>query len=147
MTDRLLDDPARMARFAERMVTQVPHLAALGIAYADRGENWAELLLPYAPQLVAYPETGVIASGAVFSLMDTAAGFSVLVTRGRWEPHATLDLRCDYLRPARPGETVRGRVECYRMTRRMAFVRGAAHDGDPENPLAHVVGTFMFTGG
>jgi hypothetical protein len=24
-------------------------------------------------------------------------------------------------------------------------VRGIAHDGDPDHPIAHVVGTFMFT--
>jgi uncharacterized protein (TIGR00369 family) len=102
--------------------------------------------MPYAPQLVAYPETGVIASGAIFSLMDSAAGFSVLVARGKMEPHATLDLRCDYLRPAEPGKTVYGRAECYKLTRRVAFVRGIAHDGDPGHPIAHVAGTFMFTG-
>ncbi len=29
--------------------------------------------------------------------------------------------------------------------RSVAFVRGIAHDGDPEDPVAHVTGTFMFT--
>lgn len=59
---------------------------------------------------------------------------------------ATLDLRVDYLRPATPGKTVIGRGECYRITRAIGFVRGQAHDGDPADPLAHVAGTFMFTG-
>lgn len=128
-------------------MSAVPHLEALGIAFVDAGADWAELEMPYAPQLVAYPETGVIASGAVFSLMDTAAGFSVLVKQQRLGPHATLDLRCDYLRPAVPGRTVVGRAECYKVTRSVAFVRGIAHDGDPAHPIAHVAGTFMFTGG
>lgn len=137
----------RMRAYAARFMSAVPHLEALGIGFVARGPNWAELQMPYAPQLVAYPETGVIASGAIFSLMDSAAGFSVLVARGKMEPHATLDLRCDYLRPAEPGKTVFGRAECYKLTRRVAFVRGIAHDGDPEHPIAHVAGTFMFTGG
>ena len=137
----------KMRRYAERFMGMVPHLQALGIGFVGRGPNWAELSMPYAPQLVAYPETGVIASGAIFSLMDSAAGFSVLVARGKMEPHATLDLRCDYLRPAEPGKTVFGRAECYKLTRRVAFVRGIAHDGDPDHPIAHVAGTFMFTGG
>lgn len=145
MTDRVLDDAGRMARFVDRFLSAVPHLSALGIGYIGHGSNWAELAMPYAPQLVAYPETGVIASGAIFSLMDSASGFSVFVTMGRFEPHATLDLRCDYLRPAQPGATVIGRAECYKMTRSVAFVRGIAHDGDPERPLAHVSGAFMKT--
>lgn len=138
-------DADRIRRFADRFMAVVPHLKALGIRYVGSGSNWAELQMPYAPQLVAYPDTGVVASGAIFSLMDSAAGFAVLVARGRMEPHATLDMRCDYLRPARPGETVIGRVECYKVTKRVAFVRGIAHDGDPEHPIAHVAGTFMFT--
>lgn len=145
MNERLLDDSARMQRFVDRFMAAVPHLQALGIGYVASGDNWAELRMPYSPQLVAYPETGVIASGAIFSLMDTASGFSVFVSIGRFEPHATLDLRCDYLRPAKPGQTVIGRAECYKLTRRVAFVRGLAHDGDPAHPIAHVAGTFMRT--
>lgn len=145
MTDRLLDDAERMRRFVDRFMSAVPHLQALGIRFVASGDNWAELRMPYAAQLVAYPETGVIASGAIFSLMDTAAGFSVFVSIGRFEPHATLDLRCDYLRPASPGQAVIGRAECYKLTRRVAFVRGIAHDGDPDHPIAHVAGTFMRT--
>ena len=139
------DGAARIQRFADRFMEAVPHLQALGIRYVGSGPNWAELRMPYAPQLIAYPETGVIASGAIFSLMDSAAGLSVFVAMKRFEPHATLDLRCDYLRPARPGEAVVGRAECYKLTRRVAFVRGIAHDGDPEHPVAHVAGTFMLT--
>lgn len=140
-----LSSEDRFRRYAARFMSAVPHLQALGIGFVRKGDIWVELEMPYAPQLVAYPETGVIASGAIFSLMDSAAGFSVLVARGKFEPHATLDLRCDYLRPAEPGKTVVGRAECYKMTRRVAFTRGIAHDGDPDHPIAHVAGTFMFT--
>ena len=38
-----------------------------------------------------------------------------------------------------------GRGECYKLTRSIAFVRGLAHDGDINDPVAHVVGTFMMT--
>ena len=103
---------ARLKRYVDRFMSAVPHLQALGIGFRAMGADWAELEMPYAPQLVAYPETGVIASGAVFSLMDSAAGFSVIVKHGKFEPHATLDLRCDYLRPAQPGKTVIGTGVC-----------------------------------
>ncbi|WP_448577690.1 PaaI family thioesterase [Thermaurantiacus sp.] len=137
----------RQRLFIARFMDHVPHLKQLGISYVAHGANWAELQLAYGAHLVAYPETGVIASGAIFSLMDTASGLAVVTQMRELQPHATLDLRCDYLRPAAPGRTVIGRAECYHMTRRIAFVRGIAHDGEPDHPVAHVTGTFMLMGG
>src|SRR3546814_12771740 len=69
---------------------------------------------------------------------------AIWLKRGQFRPQATLDLRIDYLRPATPGKTVIGRGECYRITRSIAFIRGQAHDGDADDPLAHVAGTYMF---
>mgnify|MGYP005864298885 FL=1 len=106
----------RQRRFISGFMAHVPHLKQLGISYRAHGSNWAELALAYGAHLVAYPETGVIASGAIFSLMDTASGLAVVTRMNQLQPHATLDLRCDYLRPAAPGQTVIGRAECYRMT-------------------------------
>lgn len=76
-------------------------------------------------------------------MMDMATSIAAWLKRGMFAPQATLDLRIDYLRAATPHRTVIGRGECYRVTRSIAFVRGQAHDGDPDDPLAHVAGTFM----
>jgi uncharacterized protein (TIGR00369 family) len=121
------------------------HNAALGIRFVTSGADWAELALPYRTDLVGDADSGVLASGPIVALLDMTSGMAVLLARGALEPSATLDLRVDYLRAARPGQTVTARCECYRMTRRIAFVRGVAHDGDPADPVAHVAGTFMFT--
>lgn len=122
------------------------HGAVLGIDYRAHGTDWVELALPYAATLVGDIDSGVIASGPILTLLDQATSAAVWLRRGAFLPHATLDLRIDHLRAATPGITVIGRGECYRLTRSMAFVRGSAHDGDPNDPLAHVVGTFMVTG-
>src|ERR1700712_188095 len=119
------------------------HGGRIGIAYHAHGPDWVELELPYDPAQIGDPDSGVIASGPILSLMDTATSMAVWLKLNAFRPHATLDLRVDYLRPATPGKTVIGRGECYRITRSIAFVRGAAHDGDPNDPLAHVAGTFM----
>jgi uncharacterized protein (TIGR00369 family) len=119
------------------------HGGRLGIGYGAHGGDWAELQLPYDPALVGDPESGVLASGPILTLMDTAASIAVWLKLGGFRAHATLDLRIDYLRPARPEQTVIGRCECYRITRSIAFVRGQAHDGDAADPLANVAGTFM----
>lgn len=121
------------------------HGGALGIGYRAHGPDWAELDLPYSEKLVGDTASGVIASGPILALMDMATSIGVWMKRGIFLPHATLDLRIDYLRAATPGKTVVGRGECYHLTRTVAFVRGMAHDGDPDDPLAHVAGTFMVT--
>lgn len=122
------------------------HSVALGIAYVGHGADWCELSLAYDVRHIGDPASGVIASGPILSLMDMATSASVWTKRGSFVPQATLDLRIDYLRPATPGRTVIGRGQCYRITRSIAFVRGQAHDGDPDDPIAHVAGTFMMIG-
>ena len=89
------------------------------------------------------PETGVLASGAIVSLIDTASGTSVWVSLKRFLPIVTVDLRIDYLRPAMRGETIVARCECVKLTRRIAFVRGVAHGGDESRPIALSAATFM----
>ena len=131
-------DPQRL--FAHRFAG---HGETLGIAYHAHGDDWAELALPYDAKLIGDPGSGVIASGPILALMDMATSVGVWLKLNAFIAHATLDLRIDYLRPARPGHTVIGRGECYRITRSIAFVRGQAHDGDPADPLANVAGTFM----
>lgn len=134
-------DPELFTEFARK----VGHGGALGILYVGHGPDWVELGLDWKEKLVGVPETGVLASGPIVSLMDMATSVAIWVRLGRFRHQATLDLRVDYLRPAAPGRAVIGRGECYAVRRSIAFVRGVAHDGDPDDPLAHVSGTFMFT--
>jgi uncharacterized protein (TIGR00369 family) len=128
-----------------RLIARLGHNGAIGTRYVAHGGDWAELALDYRDDLIGDPESGVLASGPIIALMDMATSMAVWIRRGAFKPQATLDLRIDYLRAAAPGRTVIGRGECYRLTRRVAFVRGQAHDGDPADPIAHVAGTFMMT--
>jgi uncharacterized protein (TIGR00369 family) len=133
----------------ERFMSYVRHLGhggALGIAYRGHGEDWVELELPYDEKLVGMPESGIIASGPIISLMDMATSLAIWIRLGHFRPQATLDLRVDYMRPATPGRTIVGRGTCLAVTRSVAFVRGTAHDGDADDPVAGVTGTFMVTG-
>ena len=135
----------------DQFMRGVPHMNALGIQFSGAGRSWAELKLPWREDLVGYPgkdgEPGVIASGALFALMDSCGGFSVQAAAGVWSPIATLDLRLDYLRPARPGQTVFAYSKVQKQTRSVVFVRGYAHDGDRDDPLALMSGAFMPTRG
>jgi len=132
---------------AELLAThKTGHIVALGLRFVANGADWCEFAIDYDRRLVSDATSGILASGPIVSLMDTAAGFSVWTKRGGFGPQATLDLRLDYLRPARAGQAVTGRAECYRLTRRVAFVRGLAHDGDPNDPVAHLTATYMILG-
>ncbi len=126
-----------------RMMEMVPHLAALGIRAERLDRGAAVLRLPYREELVAYADTGVLAGGAIYSLVDSASGMAVFARLASFEPIATLDLRLDYLRPAAAGRDVLARMECYRLTRSVAFVRGAAYHDTPDDPIAHATGIFM----
>ncbi len=127
------------------MMAKMGHNGMLGTVYHAHGTNWCELELAYNEDLVSDPSTGILASGPIFTLMDMATSMSVWLKRGMFAPQATLDLRIDYLRPATPGKTVIGRGECYHTSKSVAFIRGFAHDGDPEKPIANVAGTYFFT--
>ena len=132
-------DPKAFFELARR----IGHGRALGLEFKGAGDNWAELALPWREELVGVPETGVLASGAIVSLVDTASGTSVWITLDRFTPIVTVDLRLDYLRPALKGETIVARCECVKVTRRIAFVRGVAHGGDESRPIALSAATFM----
>ena len=134
-------DPKAFMGFARK----VGHGAALGIVYHDHGPDWVELAMDYDRKLVGMVESGIIASGPIISLMDMATSLAIWVKLDRFRHQATLDMRVDYLRPARPGRRIVGRGECYAATRSVGFVRGLAHDGDSSDPVAHVAATFMIT--
>ena len=135
-------DPERFFELARR----VGHGRALGLEYRSAGSNWIELALPWREELVGVPASGILASGAIVSLIDTASGGSVWMALGKFKPIVTIDLRIDYLRPALRGETIIARCECSKITRRVAFIRGVAHSGDPHRPVAHSAATFMLAG-
>jgi len=135
-------DPARFFGLARK----VGHGRALGMEFGDSGDNWTELCLPWRDELVGVSDSGILASGAVVSLIDTASGTAVWAALGKFIPLVTIDMRIDYLRPVFKGESVFARCECTKLTRRIAFTRGTAHVGDPAKPIAYSASTFMIGG-
>jgi len=140
-------DAARLEAFDPKrffeIVRTLGHGRALALEYRDSADNWIELSLPWREELVGIPDQGILASGAIVSLLDTCGGASVWMALGHFQPLVTIDLRLDYLRPSLKGETVIARCECYKLTRQVAFIRGTAHGGDPGRPIAQAIGTFM----
>lgn len=127
----------------QQLVSAPPHPAALGFQLDAMDDEGVTLAVPWREDLVGDAETGVLAGGVISALLDHACGMAVWTAMDAFQPIATLDMRIDYLRAAEPGRTVFARAGTFRLTRSVAFVRGIAHDGDPDDPVAAVQAAFM----
>ncbi|WP_439815764.1 PaaI family thioesterase [Zavarzinia sp. CC-PAN008] len=133
---------ASMPGGAEHM-NRVPYGAALGMKLVEVTSARATLSLPWREDLVGDPASGVLHGGVITALMDSACGIAVFAALTEMTAIATLDLRIDYLKPARPHATVYAACHCYKVTSTIAFIRGIAHQGDLDDPIAHCAATFM----
>tara|TARA_B100000674_G_scaffold152135_1_gene121250 strand:- start:1159 stop:1626 length:468 start_codon:yes stop_codon:yes gene_type:complete len=131
---------------ARNFLSVLRHCQHLQMTVERADEDGLVLRLPYSDQIVGNPVTGVIHGGAITTLMDTCCGISTVCYLPEFEICPTLDLRIDYMHPAEPGKQIFGFAECYRVTPTVIFTRGIAYQDDREQPIAHVVGTFMRMG-
>jgi uncharacterized protein (TIGR00369 family) len=124
-------------------IAMSPYNAALGLYAVEATREGATVVLPYRPELVGNPDTGVLHGGVITGVVDGACGISVFLKRGSPARIATLDLRIDYLKPATPPKDVRVRAECHKLTRQVAFVRASAYHDDLSDAIAAAAGTFI----
>lgn len=131
-------------QMAEAFVSGLPHSADLKMRLESLDAAHAVLSMPWDEELVGDPQTGVIHGGAVFALIDTTCGTAVVLHPEFGGQTATLNLRVDYMRPAKVGARIRAAATCYHVTNTVAFVRAEAHDGDQERPVATASAAFTF---
>jgi uncharacterized protein (TIGR00369 family) len=139
------DHDALKLKMARAFSRGVPHNQALGIRVLELTATDVSFELPYDAKLVGNPDTGTLHGGVITALLDAASGAAVFAALTDLVPIATLDLRIDYLKPAEPGKSVIARATCYKMTRNVAFTRAVAYQDDPDDAVAHSVGTFMLS--
>lgn len=145
MSDERDDRDARKLKMTRALTRHVPHNLALGIRIIEITATEVLYELPYDAKLVGNPDTGTLHGGAITALLDGCSGAAVFAALTEPVPIATLDLRIDYLRPAEPGKSVIGKATCYKVTRNVAFTRAVAYQDDPDDVIAHSVGTFMLS--
>lgn len=141
-----MNEPSPLMAQAERFLSALRHCQLLKMRVERADADGITLCLPYSPQIVGNPQSGAIHGGAITTLMDTALGMATLCALAEFEVCPTLDLRVDYMHPAEPHKPVYGFAQCYRVTTDVIFTRGVAYQDDPQQPIAHVVGTFMRMG-
>ncbi|MFS4437298.1 PaaI family thioesterase [Paracoccaceae bacterium GXU_MW_L88] len=132
-------------KLAKSFISAIPHSEALGMEIGETGWAYAYLSIPYNEKFIGNPETGVLHGGVVTALLDTCCGTAVLMHPRMGGATATIDLRIDYMRPAKPGARLTARADCYHTTRSVAFVRAVAYADDPNAPVAMATGAFTFT--
>ena len=127
-----------------RVMLMAPLTAALGVRLVAIEAGRVTLEAPWREDLVGDPDTGVIASGVVTTLLDHTCGLAMAAAAGT-EPFstATLDLRIDYMRAAAPRTGVTCEAHCYKITRSIGFVRAEAWDLDRADLVATAQAAFI----
>lgn len=132
----------RKTVIAQQFIEAIPHAKALGMSITEIGDGSAQMEMDYDKRFIGDPETGVVSGGVISALMDTCCGAAVVSHPEVASSTATLDLRIDYMRAAKPGDRIVARAEVYHLTRTVAFVRAQTFDGDRDNPVATATGAF-----
>ena len=125
-----------------KFFNDLPFNKMMGISLVSMGEGLAEMTVDYNLDLIGDKKTMVIHGGVVTTLLDAACGAAVMSAGVPKIPTATIDLRIDYLRSAKPESQIRAKAECFRITPSVAFVRATAHDGNDGVPVASACGAF-----
>ena len=144
-----MSDPSSPNPFLTDILPQLAggaaHTSALGFKLEGVDGQTVRLRAPYRADLVGDPETGVLAGGLVTTMLDHIGGLAVWIAVGGFQPIATLDLRVDYMRAARPPEDLIAEAVCYRLTRNIAFVRAWAFETSPDDPVAAAQSAYVLS--
>lgn len=122
---------------------QVGHGRQLGFTITKVARGRVSLSYPYDTNAVGNPITGAVHGGVIVSLLDTCCGAAAMNVTGKLSLAPTIDLRLDYMHPARPNAPIFVSGTAYKTTSAVIFCRGTAWQDDQENPIAHCVATFM----
>lgn len=137
-----MSDPF-LTEILPQLASGAAHTHALGFVFDGVEGDRVRLKTPWRSDLVGDPETGVLAGGLVTAMLDHVGGLAVWVALGGFRPIATLDLRVDYMRAARPRVDLLTEARCYRLTRSIGFVRAWAFEDDPADPVAAAQSTYV----
>lgn len=122
----------------------LPLCKAMKMKVTDVEDGAATIMMPYDPEMIGDPETGVIHGGPVSALLDSVSGLAVTMHPENTAMTATIDLRIDYMRPAPPGQNLVATAQVYNTTRTVAFIRATAFADDQTKPIAQATGAFVF---
>lgn len=122
-----LSQVARMWDHGERGL-----IAEMGLRIEKVSKQEVLVRMPFDPRFCADESETLLHGGVMTALLDSVFGLANLVAIEDVSTMATLDLRVDYLRPAKSRADVMVRAECYRYTRHVAFNTGVVWFDEPD---------------
>jgi uncharacterized protein (TIGR00369 family) len=124
---------------------KTPFIVSLGGVIDEVGNGRVRMRLPYSGKLVGDPDTGVVHGGVITAMLDHSCGLAIGSALRSPQPYVTLDLRIDYMKPARPDADILFEAECLKITHEILFARGLAFQDNRNDFIARSTGTFMFS--
>lgn len=129
-------------RLAEIFESHIPFNKLLGLRCREIRDGFARVELPYRPELVGNPEVPALHGGVISSTLDTTGGLAVWSQAGPHDRVSTIDLRVDFLRPAR-AEAVIAVARVVRLGNRVGVAELRAFHADSEDrPVAAGMGVY-----
>jgi len=127
------------------LLTAIPYARFLGLTASLDGPA-VICRLAYAEHLIGNPALPALHGGTMGALLESAAIFQLLWSQESEGVPKIITLTVDYLRSARPVDTL-ARAEVTRQGRRVASVRAVAWQEDPARPVATANAHFLLSGG
>jgi uncharacterized protein (TIGR00369 family) len=144
----MLPDPeetplaAHLRLLRELMLERIPFNRVLGIDIVALEHGRAVLVVPFRPELVGDPFRPALHGGVISALADTCGGCAVWSTIGEGDRVSTIDLRVDYLRPARL-EDLHAAGEVQRVGNRVGVAKiSLFHPSRPDELVGEAKGVY-----
>ena len=135
-------DPETQARVRRFFEDEIPFNRYLGMKLDAISRGAARLTPAFKPELVGDPFRPALHGGVISALLDTAGGAAVWSTLAPGDRVSTIDLRVDYLRPARL-EALVADATVRRVGNRVGVVSiRATQPGAPDEPVAEAMGVY-----
>lgn len=113
---------ARLTAIRELFLERIPFNRVLGIQILALRPGEALFAVPFRPELIGDPDRPALHGGVLSAVADTCGGCVVWSAVGESDRVSTIDLRVDYLRPAKPEE-----LRCAGRVLRVGNRVGVAH--------------------
>lgn len=114
----------------------IPFNRLLGMRVASLETGRCAIELPIRDELVGDPTRPALHGGVLSALADAAGGLAVFSALPRGDTTSTVDLRIDYLRPAKVEGALVAEAALMRLGNRVAAADCIVHQGDREHPVA-----------
>lgn len=126
------DSLERRLRFVRDIMGEhIPFNRLLGVRVHEVAEGRVVLEVPFKPELIGDPDRPALHGGVLSAVADAAGGAAVWTSIGEGDRVSTIDLRVDYLRPARL-ETFHATATVLRVGNRVGVANiTVTHPGDP----------------